>query len=605
MIAGSSTVEPISIGMEKQINTDCPEFELAVEGGGSSTGAGRVCNDGKYPALSDKNPSEVDIGNMSRDWKDSEVTKNDDGTYTCLIGLDGQPKRSGVQILVALDGLTVATAIGSNANACAQKLGGFTLEQLRWIFTNFEDEKLDVLPENSDGDTATHKWIELNVCHIICCISLHNLSLTNISFTLIFQADCADEEIEISGAGDVSGTYDFFFEFAFKEFGTGKPELPREGYFGSEDDNEIVEFLESKTNAIGFFGFAFYAGFADELVAEPIKNKDGNYVTPNIQTILDNSYNPYARPLYMNLWDNVDALSMSGPFLRLTLSQIGQATVNGVGYVQITTNEINEMYARVNKAQATTEPVSPPPGSEPVDIPVTPPVAAPTRGPCFSANAEVEVAGVGAVRMDSLKIGDSILTSNNSYSKVYSFGHYSPEDEQDVIEIRTTNMEKPLEISDKHMLLVNGNLSPASSVKVGDNLVSVDGIDVEVKSVRVLTGVKGIYAPHTVEGTLVVNGVVASNYVVLPALDGASFEFQALLQHAAMGPYRMYCSVVGCENETYNVNGLPAAVTVWFPILDALTFVLSNMSTVVVAMVGLYVYTQSIKTTSVEKSIKA
>lgn len=248
----------------------------------------------------------------------------------------------------------------------------------------------------------------------------------------------------------------------------------------------------------------------------------------------------------------------------------------------------------------TSAPVSKAPASTPANV------ATPTSGPCFSASAEVEVAGVGAVRMDSLKIGDSILTSNKSFSKVYSFGHYSPEEEQDVIEIFATNMKKALEISGNHMLYVNGSLAPALSVKIGDILVSSSGSDAVVKSVRTLTGVKGIYAPHTVDGTLVVNGVVASNYVALPALDGTSFEFQATLQHAAMSPYRLYCSLVGCQNESYNTNGLPVAVNVWIPVLEALSWILSNVSTVAVAMIGVYVYNQSVKATAtVEKAFKA
>ena len=52
-------------------------FDITIEGGGSSSGARRVC-------AGRSDPSHVDIGDMSRDWKSSEAVLLDDGyTFEC------------------------------------------------------------------------------------------------------------------------------------------------------------------------------------------------------------------------------------------------------------------------------------------------------------------------------------------------------------------------------------------------------------------------------------------------------------------------------------------------------------------------------------------
>lgn len=54
--------------------------------------------------------------------------------------------------------------------------------------------------------------------------------------------------------------------------------------------------------------------------------------------------------------------------------------------------------------------------------------------------------------------------------------------------------------------------SQPGSSKVGDKLVSHDGDSVEVTKIGSVER-QGFYSPLTEDGTLVVNGYVASNYV--------------------------------------------------------------------------------------------
>jgi ABC-type phosphate transport system substrate-binding protein len=60
-IAGSTTVEPIALTWAAGYQAKCPGTTVNVTGGGSTIGAGKVCNltSAGFPA---------EIGNMSRKW---------------------------------------------------------------------------------------------------------------------------------------------------------------------------------------------------------------------------------------------------------------------------------------------------------------------------------------------------------------------------------------------------------------------------------------------------------------------------------------------------------------------------------------------------------
>ena len=92
-VAGSSTVLPIAEAWATGYMKACPGINVTVESGGSSAGAGKVCNDTERGAP-------VDIGTMSRAWKDTEANITNGYTYACLIG---DTKRSAIQVDVSTD----------------------------------------------------------------------------------------------------------------------------------------------------------------------------------------------------------------------------------------------------------------------------------------------------------------------------------------------------------------------------------------------------------------------------------------------------------------------------------------------------------------------
>ena len=105
------------------------DVEITVEGGGSSNGAGRVCGE-------EERGTPVDIGDMSREWKDTEAVERDGYVYECLVG---DTTRSAIQVDVAIDGLTVAVSHDGYASDCIALLGGLTTDQLRWIFSSYDE----------------------------------------------------------------------------------------------------------------------------------------------------------------------------------------------------------------------------------------------------------------------------------------------------------------------------------------------------------------------------------------------------------------------------------------------------------------------------------
>lgn len=91
--------------------------------------------------------------------------------------------------------------------------------------------------------------------------------------------------------GTDSGTFDYFVEEVFDE--DAEPLLNSANVQLSENDNILVQGIEGSPNAIGFFGYAYYANEGDALKILSIDGVEAN--TANV----DNGTYPLARPLFM------------------------------------------------------------------------------------------------------------------------------------------------------------------------------------------------------------------------------------------------------------------------------------------------------------------
>jgi len=112
-----------------------------------------------------------------------------------------------------------------------------------------------------------------------------------------------DAPIKLFGAGSDSGTFDYFTEAI-----NGKSKASRGDFTASEDDNVLVQGVAQDVNAIGYFGYAYYAENQQRLKAVPIIEKAGKpAVAPSEASVLDGSYQPLSRPIF--IYVNVKSLA--------------------------------------------------------------------------------------------------------------------------------------------------------------------------------------------------------------------------------------------------------------------------------------------------------
>ncbi len=108
------------------------------------------------------------------------------------------------------------------------------------------------------------------------------------------RAEWPDQPVTLYGAGSDSGTFDYFTEAV-----CGKSKSQRGDYTASEDDNTLVTGVSRDKHSLGYFGYAYYVANQDKLRAVPIVNKAGKAVMPGESAVMDGSYNPLSRPLFI------------------------------------------------------------------------------------------------------------------------------------------------------------------------------------------------------------------------------------------------------------------------------------------------------------------
>lgn len=104
-----------------------------------------------------------------------------------------------------------------------------------------------------------------------------------------------NEKVKLFGAGTDSGTFDFFTEVI-----NGKAGQSRTSYQPTEDDNVTVNGVAKDKFALGYFGLAYYEENKEKLGIVSIAKKEGEkFVSPSEATVMDKTYSPLSRPLYI------------------------------------------------------------------------------------------------------------------------------------------------------------------------------------------------------------------------------------------------------------------------------------------------------------------
>ena len=313
---------------------------ITVSGGGSSAGASAVC------------AGEVDIGSMSRQFKDSEATAENDGfTFSCV----EEPYTRVTQLQVGVDGIAVFVQRGSELESCLED--GLTYAQLRWIFSSLSMAELEAEGhdlsgiENDDGD-AVKEWSDI-------------------------YAACPEEAIFIYAPDSDSGTqvnakffiFCFYFPFVgisffilncaqavfaeevFDEdlYEAGEEYFAESGLLSATDD-VITDGVSNDDAGIGFVGYAHYLFHDLTIFAIPICKSScsasSQFVMPTEANIEDGSY-ALSRQLYMNIKQESWGKVLS--YLQYGFDAIGQYIISGeIGYVALSESFLNSMQNRFN-----------------------------------------------------------------------------------------------------------------------------------------------------------------------------------------------------------------------------------------------------------------
>jgi phosphate transport system substrate-binding protein len=137
------------------------------------------------------------------------------------------------------------------------------------------------------------------------------------------------EPIKLYGMGEDSGTFDYFTEAI-----NGKEKLIRKDYEATAAPNVTVRGVAGNKYAIGFFGLAYYEANSKSLGLVNIAEKpDGKFITPTTETVLDGTYKPLSRPLFVYVKKDALKRPEVQEFIKFYLRR--GDLVSDVGYVDL------------------------------------------------------------------------------------------------------------------------------------------------------------------------------------------------------------------------------------------------------------------------------
>ena len=245
IVAGSSTVEPISTGVAEAFKAANPDFNYTVTGEGTGDGFQRFC------------AGETDISDASR-----PIRAEGEADVCATNGVEY------IELKVAVDGISVLTAKDNAAVTCL----------------SFADIYSLIGPES----TGFAKWSDGQ----------------EIATALGSSTALPDADLSIFGPGEESGTFDSFVELVLTDAAEARQIAEdqittRPDYTASANDNAIIEGLAGSPTSLGWVGFAFYEENLDTVKAIQVSEEpNGSCVEPTAETIADNSY-PISRDLYI------------------------------------------------------------------------------------------------------------------------------------------------------------------------------------------------------------------------------------------------------------------------------------------------------------------
>lgn len=160
------------------------------------------------------------------------------------------------------------------------------------------------------------------------------------------NSDWPDEEIELFGPTDASGTFDYFIEAIL-----GEETSHRTDYQSTEQDNQIINGVNRSEYAIGYLGFAYYTENTDQVTALAVDNGDG-CVKPSLETAKSGEYAPLSRPLFTYVSQSSLTKEQVAEFAKFWVENTSnEEIVSGeVGYVPNSESEMEEAMSTLEDA---------------------------------------------------------------------------------------------------------------------------------------------------------------------------------------------------------------------------------------------------------------
>ncbi|MSO87038.1 MAG: hypothetical protein EXQ71_05905 [Acidimicrobiia bacterium] len=283
-VSGSSTVEPISAAVGEKL-LDCGSGVAAtVDGPGTGDGFVLFCK------------GEIDIADASRPMKPAEAE-------ACAA--------SGVEFIelaIGIDGLTVVTNRANDAVECLSRADLYAL-----------------IGAESQGFS---KWSDAS----------------GIASALGSTTKFPSADLDITGPGAESGTYDSFGELALKSSGEARAasgniaedeaEAIRPDYSSQADDTAIIAGVQGSDTSLGWVGVAYANEAGESVRVLPVASEpNGECIAPTPEAISSGDY-PLSRELfiYVNAKSATDSEAVAA-YVDYYLSEAGIASVEEVGYV--------------------------------------------------------------------------------------------------------------------------------------------------------------------------------------------------------------------------------------------------------------------------------
>ena len=154
---------------------------------------------------------------------------------------------------------------------------------------------------------------------------------------------------------------------------------------------------------------------------------------------------------------------------------------------------------------------------------------------CFSGDASVFVKGAGCVKMRDLRLADLVLDTGFKYSRVIGWLHRDDEIEAEFLLLKHQNGQ--LVVTGDHLLYCadRNEYLPANLVN-GVQSIYLDGTMCRSRVLSRQSRIeRGIYAPLTNTGTILVNGVHSSCYASPTSL---AFPLTQTLGNIALWPFQ-------------------------------------------------------------------